>query len=693
MHFHNTTRLVNRTRLLAGLLAVCAVLSSPAKAQTVRGVVTDRATGNPVGGVVMTLLDSLDRTPRRAMTDQTGAFAILAPGAGTYQLRAMRIGFRPFTTDRFAVVLGLTDLAPIRLTGIPVSLETIRVTTRDVCGGARDEGFATIWDQARTAVTAAQLTAASRGLTARTVSYERTLDPRTGRIQAESSSVSRAFVTQPWRAASPAQLRRDGYVTTDQVAWITYRAPGLTALASDEFIEDHCFRVDRPRNGEVAVRFEPTRERREIPEIAGTIWLDAATSELRRMEYRYVNVSDVQENEAGGAMEFGRFRDGGWAVTRWSIRMPTVEQVIIGGRPTLRVHDIRVAGGDLSLAMRDADTLWARGAVAVSGTVVDSATGAAIAGARLQLAGTALRASSGTGGEFRLQDVLPGEYTLEVRTTALDSLGAVQQLPILVAQSAENLQVRVGRPRPRLATFAGVVVADSIQQPIAEAAVILPDLERSTYTDSSGNFVMEGIPPGEHRVVVRRLGFGPLDTQLAFAPNQQLNRRIVLQAVAALDTVSVIARSLIPSFDEHRAQGLGQFLTRDELQKMAGRRMSDVLQSFRGVRIVTSQGKAWLATGRRSSMTLRPADPSQGNYQLVPGEGYCLAQIYVNGSLWFLPKAGEPVPDLNEFTPDQIEAVEYYETQAQVPLRYSRGDTNCGVLVIHTRRGSGPARR
>ena len=192
----------------------------------------------------------------------------------------MRIGYRPVTTEVIDALPGLNTAPPIRLVGLPITLDTVRVASRSSCDASREPGFATIWDQARTALTAAQVTAASRGLTATVMTYERTLDPRTRRVREQNASVATGFVTQPWRTVSPAILHREGYVATDDSGWVVYRAPGIGALMSDAFVEDHCFEVKRSRDGEVAIEFSPTRERREIPEINGTIWLDARSAEL-----------------------------------------------------------------------------------------------------------------------------------------------------------------------------------------------------------------------------------------------------------------------------------------------------------------------------------------------------------------------------------------------------------------------------
>ena len=44
------------------------------------------------------------------------------------------------------------------------------------------------------------------------------------------------------------------------------------------------------------------------------------------------------------------------------------------------------------------------------------------------------------------------------------------------------------------------------------------------------------------------------------------------------------------------------------------------------------------------------------------------------------------VPNINRFSPMDLEAVEYYASAAQTPARYSGLNSQCGVLVLHTRR-------
>jgi len=196
----------------------------------------------------------------------------------------------------------------------------------------------------------------------------------------------------------------------------------------------------------LGLSFEPTPDRHKTPEDRGTLWLDPQSAELRSMEFRYSNVLPEQDATARGEAGFIRMANGMWAISRWSIRMPVLQQV---ARPAnqggvqLKLAEVHVAGGELALARLGTDTLWKRPLLALSGTVVDSASGRTVAGARVSLVGTPVADSADSRGRFTLQGVLLGEYTMEVRTPSLDSVNAMHQIPIAFTDSAVTLTVRV----------------------------------------------------------------------------------------------------------------------------------------------------------------------------------------------------------------------------------------------------------
>ncbi len=76
----------------------------------------------------------------------------------------------------------------------------------------------------------------------------------------------------------------------------------------------------------------------------------------------------------------------------------------------------------------------------------------------------------------------------------------------------------------------------------------------------------------------------------------------------------------------------------------------------------------------------------------------CYALVYVDDHLVFRgQKTGggrgsgasqvwEPLFDINSVPVAEIEAIEYYASAAETPLKYSVLNSQCGVVVIHTLR-------
>ena len=446
-----------RPSKLACAMSVALALPAAIHAQTVRGTVAN-AGDQPVAGVVVLLVDSMSRVAARGLSDQRGEFRLTADHAGTFRLRTLRIGFRPVTSDPVVLSDGSEVTRRIVLSNVPVALEGMRVVDRSECRAFSDSAAATfaVWEQIRAALTAAQLTEASRAIVSTTVVYDRTMDAAGSKVLRQKSSASTSVATRAWRTPPPDQLRRAGYVVTQKDNSVDYYAPGLDALLSNVFVEDHCFRLttDRKQPALIGMLFEPTPERKKVSEVRGTLWVDRASAELRRLELRYVNVSSLQEERAGGELEFVRMRDGTWAVSRWNIHMPVIEQFVIPGHGAEdRVTSVQVSGGSLAIARRGTDTLWSQPARTIVGTVLDSASSKPIAGARIRDAGTATEATSDSRGRFTIAGMIPGEHTMDVRTPSLDSLNTAYPITIVTTDADEPVELRV----PNASQFAAAV--------------------------------------------------------------------------------------------------------------------------------------------------------------------------------------------------------------------------------------------
>jgi hypothetical protein len=247
--------------------------------------------------------------------------------------------------------------------------------------------------------------------------------------------------------------------------------------------------------------------------------------------------------------------------------------------------------------------------------------------------------------------------------------------------------------------IAGSVIDSAQAAPIRDVEVGLVARGTSTRTDSTGAFVLS-VPPGEHRVFFRKLGFRSLEMRFKIANGDTIMRRIILSgAPTNLEKVVVSAgrsAGLPPSFEDNRRVGLGKFFTRDDLEKQGTRRLGDVLNEVSGLGVVSSRGsEGWVISRRMPPTSCRAADSaclaSQGIYwperhQRANGViTACYAQVYVDDVLMTTTRPTEPF-NINQFSPDRLEAIEVYVGPSQLPGKYSRLDSRCGVVVLWTRR-------
>ncbi len=451
------------TRLTA--IATLCLLPAALGAQAIRGTVVRPGSDTGIAGVVVLLVDSTGRVVARSLTDERGAYRVAGDAPGAYRIRTLRIGFRPASSEVIPLVAGQELTHRVSLTSVPFVLDAMRIVGVNACRVRSDTAAATyaIWEQVRTALTATQISTGDRTLGATVVTYDRTLAADGRSVRSQQSQLNRSFGAKPWRAQSVAELRRLGYVVDDAQGGTTYYAPDIEVLLSDAFLDDHCFRVSSDRDGgRIGLEFEPASNRRDLPDIRGTIWLNRASSELERLEFRYANVTRAQEDgRAGGEMAFVRMANGAWAISRWSIRMPVLERYQAGGfngaahSNEVRVSEIRIGGGELAVMTRARDTIWARAPLVLSGAIADSLTGRAVRDARVSLRGTLLGGVTDSDGRFAISGVLPGEYAVEVRTASLDAVGAVHQSTLTFTDGLTPPTIRVPVAQQVAATLCG----------------------------------------------------------------------------------------------------------------------------------------------------------------------------------------------------------------------------------------------
>ena len=312
-------------------------------AQNVRGVVREQASGTPLAGVLISLLreDRPESVMVTALSNDRGVYFLRAPQPGRYRLGAKRLGVRRFESEAIELVASQDVERDVELEALAYRLPTVTVASRALCVRRADQAgrVASLWDEIRTALTATQVSLRDRLVRARVVRYVHELDALSLRVLAErmrrqtDGVVERPFVSLPGDA-----LSRGGYWRVLPNDSISYYAPDADVLLSAAFARDHCFGVADGRGeraGLTGLSFEPASGR-DVPDVRGTIWIDARTFELRQVEFRYSRLPVATSNRnIGGEVHFARLPSGAWIVERWFIRMPRYAD-----RPTTRTTGV-----------------------------------------------------------------------------------------------------------------------------------------------------------------------------------------------------------------------------------------------------------------------------------------------------------------------------------------------------------------
>lgn len=356
-----------------GASAAFALAACPLGAQELRGIlVTAGDSAPPPGILIEATAVAAGEVVSRTLSGTDGRFRLSLPADAVVAVRALRIGHLPTALDTVRLATGEIREGRWTLTGAAIVLERVQVVGSDVCRVSRSDGqlVVTLLDEVQKAVQSTQLRFTTDPLTAEWVlaSQQLTLDgrPLTERSEQRfSSTTDRPFVSLP-----PDSLAAVGYLQEREDGYQLF-APDADVLLSSHFLNDHCFRPEPWRGGDrdwIGLGFRPSQRRRGIVGIEGTLWLERQTSELRRLDFRYVNLpSQLATRTAGGTVEFLRLATGAWLVHKWSIRMPRVAASYVA-RPglsvqrtpirTLRVTALEVASGEVRAIHAGQQTLY-----------------------------------------------------------------------------------------------------------------------------------------------------------------------------------------------------------------------------------------------------------------------------------------------------------------------------------------------
>lgn len=307
---------------LAGFLI--AVPSLHAQVESEIRIRVEAAPGQPVAGALVGLMDQSGRLVTEGISSTTGVRVLRAP-QGDYRVRVRRIGFTPYVSAS-ARIPRAGDLV-LRIESQPVALKSVVVVAGTPCQRIdRDlETVAVVWEEIAKALSTSRLTNADLAGVAQTRKYRR-LVTEGGTVISADTTFGEISNKIPFGAIDPVILASKGYVQGDINTGWDYFGPDETVLLSSEFASTHCFRLlrEKERTGRIGLAFKPVPGRK-IADIAGVLWVDEATSELREMIFEFVNAGVIDQFEAGGFTRFRRMPSGAWLVDEWQLRMPRLE--------------------------------------------------------------------------------------------------------------------------------------------------------------------------------------------------------------------------------------------------------------------------------------------------------------------------------------------------------------------------------
>lgn len=357
------------------------VCAHVAGAQRIQGSVVLPDSVTPAAGVIILAFGPTGAVLAQTLSRDDGSFAIVLPAAGTVDLRALRIGQRPTILAGLAVDTAQATTAHIVLLDAPLDLPSVGVRKRTSCRIRPDSGelVAKLWQEARKALLATQLTQADASLIATVLTFDRSED-LTGTVAlGEHSRMITGPTRKPFASLPADSLAKHGYAFVAHSS-TTLIAPDADVLLSESFAGTHCMYVapapkDHP--AWIGLGFSPTNDNLGFVDVEGTLWLDRASAELQTLEFRYVGlVRKVADANPGGTVHFVRLASGNWFVNSWTIRLPLMTVVRDDNNTTAWkfgeqrsvLDGVQVTGGTVRSIVQAGATLYSTGADAAAGS-------------------------------------------------------------------------------------------------------------------------------------------------------------------------------------------------------------------------------------------------------------------------------------------------------------------------------------
>lgn len=219
-------------------------------------------------------------------------------------------------------------------------------------------------------------------------------------------------------------------------------------------------------------------------------------------------------------------------------------------------------------------------------------------------------------------------------------------------------------------------VINAAGTPIVGARVDVLGTPGMTLTGAGGEFRIDSLPSGTQTVVVRQIGFSPVEQPVELTTRMAARAEVTMsKAAQVLATVRVEATADAGlekvGYNQRKKAGFGYFLSGDDIVKRAPNLLTDVFRTIPGLRVVPS-GNDYVV---------------QSNRQVMGG---CV-RYFIDGAVWEAIFPG----DVDRIIPPwEVGAIEVYNGTS-VPSQFQMaGSSSCAAIVIwsKTRLNAPPGR-
>ncbi len=405
------------------------LLATAARAQRVTGVVHDGRSSLPLSGAIVSIVSATGITLAQAISDRVGSYRLPVDNSGS-RLILRRIGYLPHEVPLPDSAHTATATIDVTLDPVPAVLDPV-VATETSCRPTPGEGQAlALWEQAKLGFLATVVARNTKPANVTVAQRERE-DPLVPPDPGQSVNLLGFTSTRPFAATlTPEALVTKGFVTDDP-AGRTYHGLDADLLVSDAFHNTHCFDLAAPdtgHRGQVGIAFTPTLGRANLPEVAGTMWLDASPLALRSLVFRYVNVSPTEaRGGVGGVFNFRTMDNGVVFIDDWQLRILSASAAEDYDLKSKRPPPTHVNGGVVISAVWTDGTRFAPPFPSIEGKVVETATAKPLAGIAVAIPNSSYSAVTGADGSFHIANVLPGSYTISAADSAWSGFGLARR--------------------------------------------------------------------------------------------------------------------------------------------------------------------------------------------------------------------------------------------------------------------------